>query len=160
MTVTNERAGELPEPEAWAVREGIGDSLWHFCKCREDAESSVGYKDTVEGLYTADQMRAYATAALTARDAQVGELVEWAAGVGELIRTQDNRITSNPIFVVEQKRGNAWTFVTACLTEQGCKDYLAVDGHNLTNPRIYGPGGFRNQEWQNLRDFLTRQEKV
>lgn len=55
---------ELPEAAAWALREGIGDSLWHFCNKREDAETGAGYKDAVEGLYTADQMHAYAREAV------------------------------------------------------------------------------------------------
>ncbi|ELR4511987.1 ead/Ea22-like family protein, partial [Escherichia coli] len=100
--------------------------------------------------------------------------------IGENIRTQDNRITSDPMFCVYQKReivvdadydhdrivwvdedGNEankrhsrrlellhenfreppekWRrvavkdideFVTCCFTEQDCKDYLAVNGHN------------------------------
>ncbi|EKG4879620.1 ead/Ea22-like family protein [Escherichia coli] len=107
--------------------------------------------------------------------------------IGENIRTQDNRITSDPMFCVYQKReivvdadydydrivwvdedGNEanksqsrrlellhenfreppekWRrvavkdideFVTCCFTEQGCKDYLAANGHNLRLPFIY-----------------------
>lgn len=125
--------------------------------------------------------------------------------VGELIRTQDNRCTADPIFVVEQKRtyvgsegygesrlewidedGNTadekvaahlernykasfvepkkwrrlfvfdvWEFVTACFTEQGCKDYLARDGHNLKEPRIYAYGTYRNSEYQTIRNALS-----
>lgn len=127
------------------------------------------------------------------------------AAIGELIRTQDNRYTADPIFVVEQKRtyvgsegygesrlewvdedGNVaddkvaghleanyrksfeepkkwrrlfvfdvWEFVTACFTEQGCKDYLARDGHNLKEPRIYAYGSYRNHEYQAIRKALA-----
>lgn len=122
------------------------------------------------------------------------------------LRTQDNRATHLPIFVVEQKRrvygfdtgyaddadiawidpdgepGDAdevaeieakyqdtgeepegwtrtafqdrWEFVTACFTEQGCKDFLAVNKHNLTEPRIYVYSGYRNREWEEVRDHL------
>ncbi|EOT3441163.1 ead/Ea22-like family protein, partial [Escherichia coli] len=121
--------------------------------------------------------------------------------IGENIRTQDNRITSDPMFCVYQKReivvdadydydrivwvdedGNEankrqsrrlellhenfreppekWRrvavkdideFVTCCFTEQGCKDYLAVNGHNLRLPFIYVKSGFRNAEYIGIR---------
>ncbi len=114
--------------------------------------------------------------------------------IADNIRTQDNRITSEPMFCVYQKReiavdsdcdydrivwvdedGNeaselksarlellhenfreppdGWRrvavkdvddFVTCCFTEQGCKDYLACNGHNLRLPFIYVKSGFRN----------------
>lgn len=47
-----------------------------------------------------------------------------------------------------------WEFVTACFTEQGCKDYLAANGHNHRETRIYAYGSFRNAEWQAVRDHL------
>lgn len=46
-------------------------------------------------------------------------------------------------------------FVTACFTEQGCKDYLARDGHNLRLPFIYAFGSFRNSEYQFIRKWLA-----
>lgn len=126
------------------------------------------------------------------------------SAIGEQIRTQDNRCTADPIFVVEQKRtyvgsegygesrlewvdeeGNfaddkvaghlernyrttfvepkkwrrlfvfdVWEFVTACFTEQGCKDYLALNGHNLNEPRIYAYGSYRNREYQTIRSAM------
>lgn len=126
--------------------------------------------------------------------------------IGELIRTQDNRATDSPIFVVQQKKriwgidsdyssdfawtnadaDNAvaddseaaildqledegkevpdgwcrvgfidqWEFVTACFTEQGCKDFIKVNGHNLTETRIYAAGSYRNEEFRAVREFL------
>lgn len=130
--------------------------------------------------------------------------------IGELIRTQDNRITDQPMFIVQQKReyvcdeertlgfystrhawintnegfdvdekksarleaafkktygskpkkhericlGTIWEFVTACFTEQGCKDYLAINGHNLNEPRIYADGSCRNEEFRTIRNFI------
>jgi hypothetical protein len=117
--------------------------------------------------------------------------VDVLARVGELIRTQDNRITSDPIFVVEQKRSyvtdpdynearsiwiddegvqveprsegshrvsvhDVWEFVTACFTEQGCKDYIAANGHNLRETRIFVHSGYRNREWIDMRAALAR----
>lgn len=45
-------------------------------------------------------------------------------------------------------------FVTACFTEQGAKDYIALDGHNLTKPFIYVTGLQRNNEMILIRNFL------
>ncbi|EEU2698816.1 TPA: ead/Ea22-like family protein, partial [Escherichia coli O157] len=46
-------------------------------------------------------------------------------------------------------------FVTCCFTEQGCKDYLAVNGHNLRLPFIYVKSGFRNAEYIGIRNWLA-----
>lgn len=45
-------------------------------------------------------------------------------------------------------------FVTACFTEQGCKDFLARDGHNHRKPFIYAFGSYRNSEYQTVRNWL------
>jgi len=126
--------------------------------------------------------------------------------IGNLIMTQDNRITDQPMFIVQQRRrmygldtgycenfiwlcsedeyneasveeadaleaeyqdtGRAkdgwqrtgyidqWEFVTACFTEQGCIDYLKLDGHNLNEPRIYAEGSYRNEEFRAVRNSL------
>lgn len=131
-------------------------------------------------------------------------LPDTLAGIGEKLRTQDNRITSEPMFCVYQKREIVadaeydhdrivWVdedgleanerqrmrlevlhdncrevpakwrrvavkeideFVTGCFTEQGCKDYLACNGHNLRLPFIYVKSGFRNAEYIDLRNWL------
>ncbi len=47
-----------------------------------------------------------------------------------------------------------WKFVTACFTRKGCEDYIAVNGHNLKEPRIYTASAYRNREWQTIRAFL------
>ena len=47
-----------------------------------------------------------------------------------------------------------WDFVTACFTEQGCKDYLTINGHNLKKTRIYADGSFRNEEFRAVRELL------
>lgn len=126
--------------------------------------------------------------------------------IGDLIHTQDNRITDQPIFVVEKsvmvitdsdygydatewvnvesgeyekasdtkarrldllnedwrETGDwkkfylkeVWEFVTCCFTEQGCKDYISRNRHNLGKVRIYAYGSYRNTEWQTVRDHL------
>ncbi|MGQ6249945.1 hypothetical protein ACUNF8_19300 [Serratia sp. IR-2025] len=129
--------------------------------------------------------------------------------IGELIRTQDNRITDQPFFAVMTKReiissedhdcdricwvenqsGNyveatetqyrrleaiyqakyevreGWdryamkeidVFVTGCFTEQGCKDYINKNGHNLNKPFIYAFGSYRNDEYQTVRKFIMQ----
>lgn len=129
------------------------------------------------------------------------------AGIGEQIRTQDNRATDKPLFAVMEKREivahedydhdricwhetksgeyceatetqarrlealhddcrdtPGWerlavkeidVFVTACFTEQGCKDFLARDGHNHRKPFIYAYGSYRNAEYQAVRNYLA-----
>ncbi|MGL7224931.1 ead/Ea22-like family protein [Salmonella sp. NW96] len=127
------------------------------------------------------------------------------SAIGKNILSQDNRITSDPMFCVYQKReivvdadydygrivwvdedGNEanecqrmrlellhenfreppekWRrvalkeiddFVTCCFTEQGCKDYLACNGHNLRLPFIYVKSGFRNAEFISVRNWLA-----
>ena len=47
-----------------------------------------------------------------------------------------------------------WEFATSCFTEHGCNEYLRINGHNLTEPRIYVYSGYRNQEWIDLRKYL------
>lgn len=133
------------------------------------------------------------------------------AEIGNQLLTQDNRITDQPIFVVEKsvmvvtnpdygydkeewvntesgdyetasetksRRLNAledgcretgdwekiylketWQFVTACFTEQGCKDFLEINGHNIGKNRIYAYGSFRNHEYQAVRNYLIDRTK-
>lgn len=47
-----------------------------------------------------------------------------------------------------------WEFVTACFTEQGCKDFLKRDGHNHNECRIYAAGSYRNEEFRAVREYL------
>lgn len=152
-------------------------------------------------------MFAYAVqvAVLELRSLKTREFPVEFLSIAENIRTQDNRITSYPMFCVYQKRevvadadydhdrivwvdddGNEaserkrmrlellhenyreppekWRrvavkeiddFVTCCFTEQGCKDYLACNGHNLRLPFIYVKSGFRNAEYIGIRDWLA-----
>lgn len=74
--------------------------------------------------------------------------------IGRAVLSQDNRITSNPIFIVEERRGRHFKFVTACFTEIGCQRYIAANGHNLNKPRVYVASGYRNEEWEIMREHL------
>jgi len=57
-----------------------------------------------------------------------------------------------------------WEFVTACLTRKGCEDYIRANGHNLAGRghpdcvRIYVESGWRNEEWEELREFFLQAE--
>ncbi len=122
----------------------------------------------------------------------------------ESLRTQDNRITANPIFMVQQKdrtygfdssysdefiwidRGDEvydedliaelnhkdeemedidkryykcyyrdhWLAVQPFFTEVAAKNYLQINGHNLHEARIYVESGYRNYEWQAIREYF------
>ena len=45
-------------------------------------------------------------------------------------------------------------FCTASFTENGCKDYIKANGHNITNPTIYAESFYRNREMITIRKFL------
>lgn len=141
-----------------------------------------------------------------------GGVPDEIAEIGELIRTQDNRCTDQPLFAVMKKRGMVtmdthdydrieWVesetgdycfadetksrrlealyqggretpgwdryamkdvdvFVTACFTEQGCKDFIARDGHNHRQPFIYAFGSYRNNEFRAVRAMLAAAQEV
>jgi hypothetical protein len=131
--------------------------------------------------------------------------------ISQSLRTQDNRGTENPMFVVQQKstfgcepgegdenvwlnsdweevdqetsekldqlkdsfpwdlsagekamleshtqRGvkHFWVFCMASFTEEGCKEYLALNGHNLREPRIYVESWNRCPEMLAVRELL------
>ena len=50
--------------------------------------------------------------------------------------------------------GYTWEFVTACFTQRGCEHYIAINGHNLEEHRIYAASSYRNNEWRAVREFL------
>lgn len=52
-----------------------------------------------------------------------------------------------------------WEFVTACFTQRGADDYIAANGHNLNEPRIYVASADRNAEFIAVRKFLLEQGK-
>jgi len=86
------------------------------------------------------------------------------AEIGARIRTQDNRITSHPLFLVQERRQilpegsdepiELWEFSDACFTEAGAEAIIARHRHNLHGPRVYVSSGFRNEEWRIVREFL------
>ncbi|CAI0876569.1 hypothetical protein [Serratia entomophila] len=157
---------------------------------------------TYEALKAERDALAVENAALKRERSELG-------AIGELIRTQDNRITDQPFFAVMTKREivasedhdcdricwvenqsgdyveatetqhrrleaiyqakyevrDGWdryamkeidVFVTGCFTEQGCKDYINKNGHNLNKPFIYAFGSYRNDEYQTVRKFIMQ----
>lgn len=124
--------------------------------------------------------------------------------IGHLIKTQNNRCTADPFFVVYSKQEivvneeydydriiwvdeegeeatehkakrlellmqegrelDNWRriavkeidqFETASFTEQGCKDFLKIQGHNLKQPYIYAHSFWRNHEMLAIREMLS-----
>jgi hypothetical protein len=47
-----------------------------------------------------------------------------------------------------------WENVQPFLTRVGAEHYKAINGHNLSHPRIYVDSAFRNAEWQAVRALL------
>lgn len=112
--------------------------------------------------------------------------------IAERLRTQDNRITQNPMFCVQQRvkiRGlhprwsdntewildgevvepetegaeeygyrHEWQTVMVAFTEEGCKEYLRQNSHNLREPRIYVESFNRCPEMIAIRDWLLSLE--
>ncbi|OOL34020.1 hypothetical protein [Pseudomonas sp. FSL W5-0299] len=191
---------ETSEGRTWAE-----DNPWPDCECgHRPVEYVLG--ETFERMKAerdALQLR------LNAADQVIDDLKAQVAplsAIGELILSQDNRCTDQPLFAVMEKRGvltldthdhdriewvetesgdyceadeskarrlealhqghretPGWeryaikdidVFVTACFTEQGCKDFLERDGHNHRRPFIYAFGSYRNGEYQMVRNWL------
>ena len=83
---------------------------------------------------------------------------EFLEAMGERLRTQDNRMTRAPIWMVEQHihRVDRWDLVqgAVALTLEGIEEYLRMNGHNLTEPRIYVGSMSRVPEMIRLREIL------
>lgn len=56
-------------------------------------------------------------------------------------------------------------FQTACFTEKAAQDYIDCNGHNIfgreyKEPRIYVASGWRNKEWQQIRELLIDKARI
>jgi len=90
-------------------------------------------------------------------DKRYTEQFEWVSkydGSFEYDESYQNDTDSEQIGYIE-----IWEFVTSCFTERGCKDYITVNGHNLGETRIYVESGYRNYEWQAIRELLMKAEE-
>ena len=77
------------------------------------------------------------------------------SAIGERLRTQENRITDQPMFCVqEKKRMGQWCTIMVAFTEEGAKEYLRQDGHNHPNSRIYVESFRRCPEMIAIRKML------
>jgi hypothetical protein len=80
--------------------------------------------------------------------------------IGKRLLTQDNRITAEPMFCVQEKKlMGQWCTIMTCFTEEGCKDYLRQDGHNHKNTRIYAESFRRCDEMLAIRHWLMDEAK-
>jgi hypothetical protein len=79
-----------------------------------------------------------------------------AVGSEEVEELDAMRKRGEPVPSTYQRVGyvEKWEFVTSCFTEQGCKDFIACNGHNLNQPEIYAYSGYRNAEFIALREWL------
>lgn len=181
----------------WAkVIDALSDAGVAFV--RDDGELIAGAKETPATDAFIRELMAKGVDAL--------QIPESFKTISDNIRTQDNSVTSHPLFAVMQKREivvdgdydhdrfvwvdeegqeatdhqkrrldlfiknfreppEKWRhlavkeineFVTACFTEQGCKDYLDANGHNLRYPFIYVFSAYRNAEFIAVREWLAK----
>lgn len=70
------------------------------------------------------------------------------------IHTQDNRITSHPIFFVQTKVSGRWENKQPFFTYSAARRYIENESHNLSEPQIYVASGYANEEWQAVRAVL------
>lgn len=212
LSISHELAYMRETPEGGYVAHGDYATLFselELVKAERDAlERQLSMSEAKCKGYFSD-----AAAALVRCDALAVENAELKyerseiTAIGELIRTQNNRITDQPFFAVMTKREiigsedhdcdricwvenqsgdyveatetqyrrleaiyqakyevrDGWdrhamkeidVFVTGCFTEQGCKDYIRRNSHNLNKPFIYAFGSYRNDEYQTVRKFI------
>ncbi|MEM7133677.1 MAG: hypothetical protein AAF702_45705 [Chloroflexota bacterium] len=84
-----------------------------------------------------------------------GEIIE--EGIAELLDSIlkcNGRIPDSYRRVYTHKY---WEFVTCCLTENGCEEYLKANGHNLGETRIFVHSAWRNEEMQTVRALVAGQ---
>lgn len=51
-----------------------------------------------------------------------------------------------------------WEDVCVCLTEEGCKEHLRLNGHNYGKTRIYVKSFYRNPEMEAILEFIRKFE--
>lgn len=47
-----------------------------------------------------------------------------------------------------------WINKQPFFTEAAAKEYIRINGHNLCEPRIYVESGYRNAEWELIRQYF------
>lgn len=83
---------------------------------------------------------------------------ELLVSLGSELATQDNRITNEPIFMVQEGSvsGKTYTNHMAFFTEKAAQEYIDAQRHNLQNPRIYALSAHANREWKALRRLFLQ----
>jgi hypothetical protein len=57
--------------------------------------------------------------------------------------------------ISETEYRDFWENVQPFFTRAGAEHYMAINGHNLSHPRLYVDSAFRNAEWQAVRAYLA-----
>jgi hypothetical protein len=80
--------------------------------------------------------------------------------IAERLRTQDNRITSHPIFMVQERPDSQsnWTNLQPCFTNAAAEAFIERQSHNYRHLRVYVASGYDNPEWRIVRDWLMSLE--
>lgn len=89
------------------------------------------------------------------------ELVALAEKLGREIETQDNRMTSHPVYAVRQSitvvgSSPKYLRVAEFLTNTAAEAFIETHGHNYADLHVYVDSGHRNDQWQFLREFFMR----
>lgn len=90
--------------------------------------------------------------------------------IGELLRTQNNLYTSEPLYTVQQRKEiwledsdhhvDHWEFVTVCFTRKSADEYIEDNSHRLNTPRVYVESAERNPEMIAVRKLLLKLSEV
>lgn len=81
--------------------------------------------------------------------------------IGALLKTQDNRITAEPIFMVQERHrfyGMRPAWAMPFFTEAAAQAWIDRNQHNYERPlRVYVASGHSNPEWKAIRAWLMEQ---
>lgn len=77
-------------------------------------------------------------------DSETAAILEATLGEGEDIDDRYRRVGYR----------ERWEYVTTCFTEQGARQFIAANRHNLGEARVFVDSGWRNPEWQAVRGAL------
>jgi hypothetical protein len=142
-----------------------------FEEAKAFVASFLGYQMTTEDLTETPLMNFVVGLATEVKKARAkAALLDVLLPIAHELATQDNRITQDPVFCVQQKRKTHgvsrdytdlrdqdgpyvehWEIVQTFLTEKAADRYIAENRHNLHEPRTYVIGAYRNHEWKALR---------
>lgn len=52
-----------------------------------------------------------------------------------------------------------WENKMPFFTEKAAEQYIRINGHNMKEPRIYVESGYRNAEWELIREYFLNLDK-